>query len=720
LTLAEAGAGLLVFRLVAFGSSPVRPGGWLAIELANVVASCLAAVAVACVIQLFEDGLSFAELGRVLPMSACQAGLVSILGLIAVVALNAEPMSALLLMVAAGAFTIAYRTYSLLNDRHLGLERLYRFTQIVSSTPEMSEVLVGILSQAREMLHADRAVLMFLPGASAEDGMELTLGSTGTLCRAPATILDKESAGPISRAHSGEAPVLIPRNANSAELRQWLGRRQLRELLAVPLMGDAGVIAVLAVADRLGDARGFDRDDIRLLETVANHASVALRNGRLVDQLRHESLHDSLTSLPNRAYFQREVDNRLRRLASHESLAVGVLDLDNFKDVNDTLGHARGDDLLREVAVRLSTAGGDRALVARLGGDEFAVAFTCQDRQEAATFAGSLVASLHQPMLLGDVEVEVGGSLGIALSGLSAVDRASLLKQADMAMYTAKQAAYDVMLYEPSTDRSSPNRLALVGQLRTAIEADALDVFIQPQASLITGEISSVEALVRWTHPDRGEVEPDEFIPLAERSGLIRPLTDLVLQKAIRSCAAWQSHLTGVGIAVNLSLKSLSDEAIVERIDFLLRRYELPTALLTLEITESSIMSDPGKTMHVLHQLKSRGIRLSIDDFGTGYSSLSYLRRLPVTEVKIDRSFVRNIAHDPDNAAIARSILDLARSLSLEVVAEGIESEDTWRTLRTLGCATGQGYLISKPMPVAEFSGWHERWVQPRFGLSSA
>jgi diguanylate cyclase (GGDEF)-like protein len=721
LALGESAVGIAVFRLVLDGGSPVDGHGWVALMVASIAASSFAGMAVGLVIQLIEDELSPRALLRMLPSNATQATVISTVGVIAAISLDANPASTVILLTTGLGLLVAYRGYSQLSDRHLGLERLYRFTQVVSSSPEMSQVLSGILTQACDLLHAERAYITFLPGTSAESGLEVTLNRAGNIQRGPTTILTAEQHSPAEPALLGTCPVLLPRGSRDPAVRSWLDRRRLRELLAVPLMGDVGVIAVLSVTDRLGEARGFDRSDVRLLETVSHHASTALRNGRLVDQLRHESMHDSLTGLPNRLYLRRALDSRLHQLGPGEHLAVGVLDLDEFKEVNDTLGHARGDELLREVAQRLLSAAGANCLVARLGGDEFAVAFPCKDSASAVAFGHALVESLHQPVLLGDTVAEVGGSLGLAVSADGETDRMTLLKHADIAMYTAKHGAHDVALYQPgSPDLISSSRLALVGELRQAIAAEALDVFVQPTVSLLTGELHGTEALVRWPHPEHGLIGPDEFIPVAERSGLIRPLTALVLMRAISACAEWQPALPGVGISVNLSAKSLTDLQLVDQIDRLLHRYELPPELLTLEITESSIMSDPAKTMALLDVLRSRGIKLSIDDFGTGYSSLSYLRRLPVTEVKIDRSFVTNLEHDDDDAAIARSIIDLARSLSLEVVAEGVETIGAWETLRELGCDTAQGYLLSKPMPIRDLVSWHRNWCAPAPALRLA
>ena len=713
LAMAETCIGLAVFRAVMWGGQATGPRGWAAIDVANIVASCFAALGVATVIQLVEGTFSASALWRLLPLSAVQAGIVSTLGVLCVIALSADAWSAVPLAALCVALLCAYRAYAALSERHIGLERLFRFTQVVTSAPEMHEVLSSVLEQAKDLLHAERAFITFVPGAGVHDNLEVTLGRNGALHRGPAVLLAADASWLTARLLSEDSPVLLTRSLRADQGRTWLERCGLREALLVPLRGEAGVVAVLAVADRLGEARGFDHDDVRLLQTVANQAGIALQNGRLVDQLRHESLHDSLTGLPNRSYFQRELDSRLGSLTPDGTLAVGVLDLDNFKDVNDTLGHARGDDLLREVAARLTAAAGDLALVARLGGDEFAIVLDGPDEDAAMRFARNLVSCLHAPIELGGVQVEVGGSLGIAMSGSSGRQRVTLLKHADMAMYAAKQAGDDVRRYDPTLDTSAPSRLAMVGHLRQAIAAGELEIYVQPKASLATGLLTGTEALVRWSGGEHGSVGPEEFIPLAERSGLIRPLTDFVLRAAIQACAAWQGELPQVGIAVNLSFKSLTDDALVEQVARLLRRYELPPELLTLEVTESSIMSDPAKSLELLHRLRKLGVALSIDDFGTGYSSLSHLRRLPVSELKIDKSFVRNAATDHDDLAVARSIVDLGRSLGLHVVAEGIEDLPSWQQMLRLGCDTAQGFLISEAMPTHELVGWAAAYRRP-------
>jgi diguanylate cyclase (GGDEF)-like protein len=440
---------------------------------------------------------------------------------------------------------------------------------------------------------------------------------------------------------------------------------------------------------------------------VANHTSVALRNGELVNRLRHDSMHDALTGLPNRASLERDLDALYVTQGDDVGFALAMLDVDTFKEVNDTLGHHFGDALLCEVATRLTFGVGPRGRVFRFGGDEFAILLPgCADVAAADAVCRQVLRDLTHPVELAGTAIDLGASVGIALAPSHGRTTGDLVKRADLAMYAAKQSGRDITLYEAAHDTSSPARLALVASLRHAVGSADIDVFVQPKADLATGKVTGVEALARWTDSERGSVPPDEFIALAERSGLILQLTDVVLERAISACADWQSEAPGVGIAVNLSARSLRDDKLDEQIGRLLRRYDLPGELLTLEITESSVMADPEGSLGLLHRIRRRGIRLSIDDFGTGYSSLSYLRRLPVQEVKIDRSFVSGMDHDAENQAIVASILQLAKALDLSVVAEGVEETAEWRMLETLGCDSAQGYLLARPMTVAEFPEW--------------
>jgi len=302
--------------------------------------------------------------------------------------------------------------------------------------------------------------------------------------------------------------------------------------------------------------------------------------------------------------------------------------------------------------------------------------------------------------------VEVGGSLGVAVAPEHAQDVSALLKRADMAMYDAKASARGLRVYEADLDTKSPRRLALVSELRSALACDQIQVHVQPKARLTTGAVDCVEALVRWAHPESGWLPPDEFIPVAERSGLIGPLTTRVLHESLAAVADWRRQGFDICIAVNLSTRSLHDADLVEEVTRLLRRHDVPASRLTLEVTEGSVMADPTRAIALLQGLRDHGVRLSVDDFGTGYSSLSYLKRLPVHEVKIDRSFVTGLRDNSDDVAIVRAIVDLGRHLGLEVVAEGVEDQETWDLLTRMGCHLVQGWHLGRPMPTADFVPW--------------
>ncbi len=699
---------LVVFHAIHAGPVTATVTAWSGTFTAVAAAGVLDAVATTLVVGAVEGRLRGRDLVREPAVEAVRAVMVASVALVAVYALTLSVAAALPLAAVVGGLLLAYRAYAALSERHLSLERLYRFSEAVSSSPELDEVLHSVLNQAKEMLHSESAQITLLPG---DDGkaVRVVLTAVGQLQRH-----DVDDPADLARAWTTvlteERPVLLPRGGKDpagSRLLQHLGHR---DAVIAPLRSDAGIVGALMVTDRLGDIRTFDAADLQLLETVANHASVALQNGRLIDQLRHDALHDALTGLPNRVYLQREIQAALQRSAQGQvtGCAVGLMDLDGFKDVNDTLGHQHGDELLKEVAARLlSSVNGDGAVVARLGGDEFA--FLLPDTAsagEAERVAQRMLHSLKQPIDLDGVDVEVGASVGLALAPSHARDASGLLKRADLAMYAAKSTSAGVRLYDPAMDTTSPQRLALVAELRQAIELEQLAVYVQPKARLDTGQVSGVEALVRWQHPTLGFVSPEQFVPIAERSGLIRPLTVLVLDRALRACAQWRDNGQELSVAVNLSARSLIDLDLVADVTRLLQRHQLPARLLTLEITEGSVMTDPARAMGLLTALKNMGVRLSIDDFGTGYSSLSYLKRLPVHEVKIDRSFITNMTTDSDDATITRSIIDLAGNLSLDVVAEGVEELASWQRLADLGCTYVQGYYLSRPLPIDQFPTW--------------
>ncbi|MEJ2061108.1 MAG: EAL domain-containing protein [Gammaproteobacteria bacterium] len=427
---------------------------------------------------------------------------------------------------------------------------------------------------------------------------------------------------------------------------------------------------------------------------------------------RHRATHDDLTNLPNRGHFASHIAQLVQERAdSGKSFAIIMLDLDRFKVVNDTLGHHYGDLLLQEVGKRLHDSVGVPHVLARLGGDEFGILV------EKAGGAGRIMSlgdkihhELELPFNIEGYSVDVGVSIGIAFFPRDGREQDVLLKRAEIAMYEAKKGPTKVISYHHDLDTHAPTHLSLVGELRHAIEHDELIVYYQPQLSLTTYRVEGAEALVRWPkHPRYGRMMPDEFIPLAEQSGVINILNRWVLDVILRDIAKWKARGLELTVSANLSVKNLLDPAFTHFLVKGVQDYGLKPNNLKLEITESAVMSDPALVMDVLSRLVDYGIDFSIDDFGTGYSSLAYLKRLPASEIKIDKSFVMDMAHDENDEVIVRSTIDLAHNMSRTVVAEGVENRKTLMLLAELGCDFAQGYYIHEPVAADAFLDWVER-----------
>jgi diguanylate cyclase (GGDEF)-like protein len=427
-------------------------------------------------------------------------------------------------------------------------------------------------------------------------------------------------------------------------------------------------------------------------------------------QAMHDLTHDKLTDLPNRALLRDRLEQAVSAAAHERSqLAILVLDLDRFKEINDTLGHYNGDRLLKQVALRLEGAVKETDTVARLGGDEFAVLLHRISSPDDATDLGRKIGkALQAPFGLEGLKLDVQASIGIAVFPDHGPDADTLLQRADVAMYIAKQQKSGCVSYDPKLDKHSPRRLTLMGELRHAIDADELVLHYQPKIDLGSGTIVEAEALVRWQHPQYGMLGPDEFIPLAERTGLIKPLTIWVLGRALRQQECWREQGIDIGVAVNMSAHGLFDLELPDLVAGLLAAHGTLPERLMLEITETSIMVDQQRALDILSRLADMGVRLSIDDFGTGYSSLAYLSKLPVDEIKIDRSFVMDMMENGKHAMIVRATIDLAHNLDLEVVGEGTCKPEILAHLRELGCDAAQGNHISPAVDVASFSRWLE------------
>src|SRR5947209_273542 len=418
---------------------------------------------------------------------------------------------------------------------------------------------------------------------------------------------------------------------------------------------------------------------------------------RQSEQLRHQAHHDLLTGLPNRSRLISSLEEALASV-NPQPFALLLLDLDRFKEVNDTFGHQSGDLLLREIGPRLRSVLREPDVLARLGGDEFALLLPMTHATAGVAVAQRLLDALGEPFVLDGHAVQIGGSIGIAAYPKDGSTPSDLMRHADVAMYAAKRANLGVAVYVPELDVNSPEQVTLYGELRRAIDSDELRLQFQPKVNVLTGGVSGVEALVRWQHPERGLLYPDEFIPLAERTGLIKPLGHWVLEAAVRQCSAWQAQELGVEVAVNLGTYNLDEHALARAIGGLLERYAVPAQQLRVEITETTLMRDPDNARQVLDELREMGVRVSIDDFGTGYSSLAYLKRLPADELKIDRSFVQHMAIDAGDTAIVRSVIALGHELGLLVTAEGVEDAASLDWLRTFGCDCAQGYFFARPL----------------------
>lgn len=497
-------------------------------------------------------------------------------------------------------------------------------------------------------------------------------------------------------------------------------RRALESLLDRSLRGESadGAMAMeLQLASATGEpawvlVRGRVQYDAtgratRLSGTVTD----VTERRRQTAAMEHQSLHDALTGLPNRTLLKRRLDDALHAVAqSNNRLAVVMMDLDRFKEINDTLGHHIGDQLLQQVCRRVEETVRMSDTVARFGGDEFAIVLPGADEAGAWRVAEKILAGLNRLFDLGSHQLYVGGSLGIALYPQHGEDAATLVKHADVAMYHAKRGVLGAAVYDAQHDRNSVERLALEKDLREAIAGDSLRLHYQPKIDLRDGRMTGVEAMLRWQHPTRGPISPAMLVPIAEETGLIKPLTLWVVSSALRQCAAWRSAGTPLPVAVNLSAWNLQDPALVGYIRDALAATDVPAGALELEITESAMMADPERSLATLEALAAMDVHLSIDDYGTGFSSLAYLHRLPVDTLKIDRSFISDLLENRDNMSIVRSTIELAHKLELSVVAEGVETKAISDELAAMGCDMAQGYFFSRPRPAEEIK---ELWREP-------
>ena len=616
-----------------------------------------------------------------------------------------------------GLGAAGYRAYAAARHRHQSLSLVHEFVTGGVGAQSLETLAEELLSRIRRLLRASTVQVMIVDS----DGDQRVCADVGS---ALTLAVDEQDSLDVShhdfdtqdwvvvRTMTQQEPLLASRATKDPAVRHWLDEHGFRDAMMVALPDSSGMRGTLRVTDRLGETATFTAEDLTLLQTLTGHLAVALRSTRLVQELGYDATHDSLTGLPNRRALYTDGQARLVKTPGRRR-ALLLLDLDKFKEVNDSLGHHAGDQLLVEVGARLrgQVRGGD--LLARLGGDEFAVLLEDAGYDAAASVAANLRARLAEPFTTlaepsapGTLTLYSSVSIGIALFPDDGPDLSALLRKADIAMYKAKASGDGHHVYSGTDDADGEARLRTVDELRTAITNGQLVLHYQPKIDLANGTVHSVEALVRWDHPTRGLLYPDAFLALVEVSGLMRAMTRLVLELALDQAAVWQGRGQHLTIAVNLSASSLVDADLPEEIFALLAARGVPPAALQLEITEEFLMAHRDRARSILTRLRDGGIQISVDDFGTGYSSLSYLRDLPIDELKLDRSFVFPMVDDARAAALVASTIGLAHSLGLRMVAEGVETEVAYTELRRLGCDQAQGFWMSRPVPPAELDHW--------------
>jgi diguanylate cyclase (GGDEF)-like protein len=697
---------LTIFQLITDHAAPPTFVDWLAALAATSASAVVSAVSVATVITASGGAPQFNKLPEMIRFSGLMAVANTSITLLAITVMWEDPTAVALLGLPVLALFFVYRAYLGEKEKHQRLELLYQSSRIMHHTPELDSAILAVLEHAREMFRAEVAEILLFPRVVSEEALR-----TVAYHDRPSDIMTPVAFDPND--------MLVQRCAREGRalfVDDARGGSGAQDMLS-PLSGDSGVFGLMRVSHRLSAGTGFDEDDLRLLETLANQAAVALENGhleqslaelsRLKEQLRFQAYHDPLTGLPNRTLLIEAVDERLAAAAG--ATTVLYIDLDDFKYVNDSLGHAAGDRILVAAAERIRSCLAPGDVAARLGGDEFAILLAAGAALERPAVAGDeILAALRAPFALNGQELTIGGSIGVATAreGQSADD---LLRDADVAMYAAKSGGKRrVSFFDPSMHAALVQRHKLSGELARSVDRGELQVHYQPILELATGRVVGAEALARWYHPAKGFVAPETFIALAEENGSILGLGRFVLAESISRAGVWR-RLPGVEpdfrVSVNVSPLQLLQVDFVREVAALLGETGLPPEALILEMTETVLLRDMQPTLDKLRDLKDLGVALSLDDFGTGYSSLGYLRRFPVDMLKIAREFVPSgdSAGSESDWAVAATIVALGRTMSLRIVAEGIEELGQLERLTAMGCELGQGYLFLRPCDAAAF-----------------
>lgn len=701
---------IAVIQVLASRGDDFGPLEWAAAYLATVMENVVSVVAIAAAISLAEGQTQFRRIPEMLRTGLVISLANASLALLAIVVLGNRPDAWLLFGVPLGVAFLTYRAYVDQRQQKEGLEMLYESTRILQRSPTVDRALAELLTHARAMFRADVAELTLLPVRTGDQILQLT--SRRDHHDEPMVPIGLELDDPLL------ARALEERHSILVAVADPASSPRFRNALVAPLIGEHRPIGTLTVANRLSDISTFDVSDLRLFETLASHIAVSLENGQLEQSLRrlaelkeelhHQANHDSLTGLANRALFREVVDARLGvSELGGRVLVVLFLDLDDFKIVNDTMGHPVGDALLRGVGDRIAAVIRGDDIAARLGGDEFAIlVWDREDLVGARRLADRLLAALEEPFILESSAVSIHASIGVAAAASRSTSGEDLMRNADVAMYAAKASGKGrVVLFEPGMAAALAERTKTTSALKRAIANGSLLLHYQPIFDLTSSQIVGVEALVRWKDADRGLIMPLEFIDLAEQSNLIHDLGRWVLRASLGQLAAWKDlgePFRSWWMSVNVSAREFEHPNYVEELGRAIQKMGITPGRLALEMTESGLIPNAEDAADRMHAIRKLGVALLIDDFGTGYSSLAYLQRFPVTALKIAREFVDIAPDQPGGWGLPAAIIAMAKTLDLDVIAEGVEDETQLQRLRELGCEQAQGFLLARPMPALE------------------
>ncbi|MFE0592293.1 putative bifunctional diguanylate cyclase/phosphodiesterase [Micromonospora echinospora] len=702
---AKAGASVSLAGLVLVALPPlegVGPHTWLSLFGAVSVHTLASLAAVGGVISLMHGWQAGREVVRTAGPPLLTSGINVVMGLVVLIAIETTWWALVLIVVLAFAVVLVYRSYAQFFRQHRTLGDMYELTRAMTASGQDGTLIDVLLARIRKLMQAEYATL-WLPAQGRHSEVMLTarVDTPGLLDVAPTPVVVREEARRERR-----TLVWGARLDGDDRLGAALRGSGVKDVITVPLRSGQAVIGTLEVVNRLSDAGHFTPDDIPVFETVAAHAAVALENSRLVDRLRHDAYHDGLTKLPNRRRIAEALGESVRIRAPGEVVAVLLFDVDGLRQVNESLGHAAGDKVLAEVAERLRASAPSSALVGRLGGDEFLLTLRVESAEAALELATRLREQIRDEMVFEPLTLDVDTAVGVAVHPDHGSDAATLLQRVELAATAAKSMPGSIQLFSPALESRSLRRLGIAGDLRQALDEGGVEVYFQPKVTLRDRRLVGVECLARWEHPAHGSVTPEDFVAVAEHTGQLGRLTELVLREGLRRSRDWTHAEQPLSVAVNLSARTLTDRHFPDQVRELLDEYGVPPQRLTFEIRETGVLDGTDRPIPTLRRLRDLGVRLSVDDFGTGSFSLAYLRRLPVHEVKVDRSFVQGMATDPGDLAIVNAVVTLSQQFGLAVVAEGVESELTLELLQDIGCDIGQGFLFSRPLPYERLEAW--------------